>query len=155
MAIRALRDQYSSLEAAIHFQERLYLYSANTIQNNGFMGATRKIVLDSADSIDHECGSCLAGPVVSLYAKHAVSLGVAGSSFPMELYAPWRFLCKARQVFVGDVHFLVDPAIGSIICEKITFYQHAGDEPESTEMMKSWLKNDRTEIEIQSSLGGE
>ncbi len=152
MSIKALKDQYSSLGAAVHFEERLYLYSASTMQNEGFMGASQRIVLYGADSMAHQRGACLAGPVVNLYAKHAVHLGSRGNlSSPMKMYTPWRLSIKATHLWVGDIEFLVDPVIASIACDKITFCQTAEEEPEYVEKMTSWLKGDHTEVEKKHS----
>lgn len=143
-----LRDEYSreSMYGGCTFSA----HAGRSISNNWFMGSANIVFLSSKDSIIHEAPACVAAPLVTMVAKNAISVGIAGQGdqpVPVRLYTPQQLSITTKHLSVGDVMMLVEPQHGFISCKKLTLSKSIEEDPPHFEVVKSWVMNDDVEID--------
>ncbi|NGX45256.1 MAG: hypothetical protein K940chlam2_00401 [Chlamydiae bacterium] len=129
----------------------LEVAARDTLKNNGFMGSYNVVFLTSRDSIEHEAPGCIAAPLVNMFAKDKLSLGVAGQGsqpVPVRIFAPAQLTLTSQHLSVGDIKFLEEPKSGFLSCKKLTLIKPTEDEPVYFDLIKSWVIDDETQIEI-------
>ncbi len=144
-----LRDEYST-GGAVYGGTVCSVHGGNSISNSGFIGSANVVFLSSNNFIIHEAPACVAAPLVTMVAKNAISLGIAGQGdqpAPFRLYAPDQLSITTKHLSVGDVMMLVKPENGFISCKKLTLSKSTEEDPAHFEVVKSWVMNDDVEIE--------
>lgn len=145
--VLALKKEYSG---GGMYGDNMCAAHAKSISNNGFIGSKTAVFLSSQDSITHETPACVAAPHVTMVAKNAISLGMAGQKdlpVPVRLYTPEQLCITTNHLSVGNIMILIEPKHGFISCQKLTLSKSTEEDPEYVEIVKSWVMNDNVEIE--------
>lgn len=123
---------------------------SKSMKNLMFLGSAQAIFLSSRSNMEHESPACIAAPLVNMVAKEAISLGV-DSRTPADkvvIYAPEQFSISAKHVKIGNILLMVTPRAAFITCKKLTLLKSQEADPDYFPVVKSWLVNDDTVIEV-------
>ncbi len=146
--INQMMNQY--LESDRLFDEsQLSMFSGSSIGHNGFMGSLNVVFLTSQQSINFQAPACIAAQLINMVAKEAIKLGSEGQGFqqnPVWVYAPVQLTITTKHLSIGDLKFIESPNYGYVSCQKLTLKKFQEEEPESFEIVRSWLMNDDVEI---------
>ncbi len=140
-------ENYQAEQCIVAIDEKL----RQSIECTGFMGAGKGFILRSETSYSLEAPAFIAANILTILARNALNLGLKGRGDhlqPIQIYAPQLFNISAPHISIGDVHFLEQPLKGVLACEKLTLSKTTEEDPEHFEVVKSWLKNDTTEVEF-------
>lgn len=149
-----MKKQY--IDGSLYNSERLTAKVKTPIVLNGFIGSDNALCLISDMMITAEATACIAAPLVTMKAKEAISLGMAGKGkhpLPVRLFAPEVLTIITKHLSIGEIilgheRIKIDPPIdGSVSCKKITLSKSTEEDPDYFEIVKSWVVDDDTEIE--------
>lgn len=147
--VHQLSGQYTG---AMWGGEACTLYTAENLNNSGFIGSNTVVVITSLDSINHQAPACVAAPIVNMVAKNKINFGTkkeSSSSIPVRLYSPIQLSITTKHLSIDDFTLVVEPNHAILSCKKLSLYKKPNEEdPSYFEVVKSWAINDEMEVEI-------
>ena len=123
---------------------------SKSMKNWMFLGSAHAIFFSSRSKMEHESPACIAAPLVNMVAKEAISLGVncRTSADKVVIYAPEQLSISAKHVIIGNIKLMVTPRAAFITCKNLTLLKSQETDPDYFSVVKSWLVNDDTDIEV-------
>lgn len=118
--------------------------------SNYFWGSPHAIFLSSQSTMEHVAPTCIASPLVTLVAKISINLGL-GCKTPADkvvIFAPEQISISTEHLSIDNIQLVVKPKFGFISCSKLTLVKFSGEDPDYFEVVKSWLINKSTEVEV-------
>jgi hypothetical protein len=140
---------YETYTSGKLFEQEYEADSFDWLEIRTFLGSKKSLCIKAREYIQIENPGCIAAPSINFIANEILNWGVSSiesKSTATRLYAIQDFNLKANRISVGDFTILHEPENGSIECKNLTLLHTESEEPLSFEIIKSWVKNDNTEI---------
>ncbi len=122
----------------------------DTMKYGSFVGSAERVLLKGLESLTLSSPACIAAPKVYMSAKKWIHIGMDQDSslFPVRLYVPEALRISTKRLSIGDVKMLAMPKTTEILCEKLILRKHQEEDPDYFEIVKSWLVDEDTEVEV-------